>query len=84
VDPHDNPSLPPDLRYINIRNLAQVMAKIDSFFNAAYLTITVSLERKNLDELDEKFEGVLRDYYQEDWWGLLSNRMHSLTVFQGD
>jgi hypothetical protein len=67
VDPHDNPSLPPDLRYTNIRNLAQVMAKIDSFFNAAYLTITVSLERKNFYELDEKFEGVQRDYYQEDW-----------------
>lgn len=69
VDLHDNPSLPPDLRYINIHNLAQVMAKIDSFFNAAYMTITVSLERKNLDELDEKFKGVLRDYYQEDWQG---------------
>lgn len=63
VDTKDNPSLPPDLRHINIPNLARVMAKIDSFLDAVYMTISVALERKQ--EMEEAF----KDYYpsEEDW-----------------
>jgi len=63
VDTKDNPSLPPDLRYINIPNLAKVMAKIDSFLDAVYMTISVALDRKQ--EMEEAF----KDYYpsEEDW-----------------
>jgi hypothetical protein len=63
VDTHDNPSLPPDLKYINIHNLAQVMAKIDSFLDAAYMTISVSLDQK------QEMEAAFKDYYpsNEDW-----------------
>jgi len=63
VDTHDNPSLPPDLKYINTHNLAQIMAKIDSFLDAVYMTISVSLDQKQ--EMEEAF----RNYYpsEEDW-----------------
>ena len=63
VDTHDKPSLPPDLKYINIRNLAQVMAKIHSFLDAAYMTISVSIDQK------QEMEAAFRDYYpsNEDW-----------------
>ena len=63
VDTKDNPSLPPELRYINIPNLAKVMAKIDSFLDAVYMTISVALDRKQ--EMEEAF----KDYYpsEEDW-----------------
>jgi hypothetical protein len=63
IDTHDNPSLPSDLKYINIRNLAQIMAKIHSFLDAAYMAITVSLDQKR------EMEEVLKDYYpsEEDW-----------------
>jgi hypothetical protein len=63
VDTHDNPSLPPDLDYINISNLAQIMAKIHSFLDAVYMTISVFLDRKQ--EMEEAF----KDYYpsEEDW-----------------
>jgi hypothetical protein len=63
VDTLDNPSLPPDLEYINIHNLARIMAKIDSFLDAVYMTISVFLDRKQ--EIEEAF----KDYYpsEEDW-----------------
>jgi hypothetical protein len=63
VDTRDNPTLPPDLKYINIRNLAQIMAKIHSFLDAAYMTISVSIDQKQ--EMEEAF----KDYYpsEEDW-----------------
>jgi hypothetical protein len=63
VDTHDQPSLPPDLKYINIRNLAQVMAKIHSFLDAVYMTISVSLDQK------QEMEAAFKDYYpsDEDW-----------------
>lgn len=63
MDTHDQPSLPPDLKYINIRNLAQVMAKIDSFLDAAYMAISVALEQKL------EIEAAFKDYYpsEEDW-----------------
>jgi len=63
VDTHDNPSLPPDLKYINIVNLAQVMAKIHSFLDAVYMTISVAIDQKQ--EMEEAF----KDYYpsEEDW-----------------
>lgn len=63
VDTKDNPSLPPDLRYINIPNLAKVMAKIDSFLDAVYMTISVAIDQKQ--EMEEAF----KDYYpsEEDW-----------------
>jgi hypothetical protein len=63
VDTHNNPSLPPNLRYINIHNLAQVMAKIHSFLDAAYMTISVAIDQKQ--EIEEAF----KDYYpsEEDW-----------------
>jgi hypothetical protein len=63
VDTHDNPSLPPDLRYINILNLAQVMAKIDSFLDAVYMTISVAIDQK------QEMEAAFRNYYpsEEDW-----------------
>jgi hypothetical protein len=67
VDTHDNPSLPPDVKYINIRNLAQIMAKIHSFFDAAYMTISVFIDQKQ--EMEESFkdyplsEEGWRDYY---------------------
>lgn len=63
VDTHDNPTLPTDLKYINIRNLAQVMAKIHSFLDAAYMTISVSIDQKL--EMEEAF----KDFYpsEEEW-----------------
>lgn len=63
VDTHDNPSLPPDLKYINIHNLAQVMAKIHAFLDAVYMTISVYLDQK------QEMEAAFRDYYpsEEDW-----------------
>jgi hypothetical protein len=63
VDTKDNPSLPSDLRYINIPNLAKVMAKINSFLDAVYMTISVALDRK------QEMEEALKDYYpsEEDW-----------------
>lgn len=63
VDTKDNPSLPPDLRYIHIPNLAKVMAKIDSFLDAVYMTISVAIDQKQ--EMEEAF----KDYYpsEEDW-----------------
>ena len=57
VDTHDNPSLPSDLEYINIRNLAKIIAKIDSFLDAVYMTISVSLDQKY------EMEAAFRDYY---------------------
>ncbi len=63
VDKQDHPTLPPDLKSINIRNLAQIMAKIHSFLDAAYMTISVSIDQKQ--EMEEAF----KDYYpsEEDW-----------------
>jgi hypothetical protein len=63
VNTQDYPSLPPDLRYINIPNLARVIAKIDSFLDAMYMTISVALDQKQ--EMEEAF----KDYYssEEDW-----------------
>jgi hypothetical protein len=63
VDTHDNPSLPSDLKYINICHLAQIMAKIHAFLDAVYMTISVSLDQK------QEMEAAFRDYYpsEEDW-----------------
>ncbi len=63
VDTHDQPPLPPDLKYINIHNLAQVMANIDSFLDAAYMTISIALEQK------QEMEAACKDHYpsDEDW-----------------
>src|SRR2546421_3617637 len=63
VDTHDNPSLPYDVKYINILNLAQIMAKIHSFLDAAYMTISVSIDQRQ--DMKEAF----KDYYpsEEDW-----------------
>jgi hypothetical protein len=63
VDTHDIPSLPPDLDYINLPNLAQGMAKIDAFFDAVYMTLTVSYDQKR------EMEEALKDYYpsEDDW-----------------
>jgi hypothetical protein len=46
TDKEENPSLPADLRYINLRNLAEVMERIGSFFDAAAMVISVYLEQK--------------------------------------
>lgn len=63
VDTHDNPSLPSDLKYIDIYNLGQTMAKMHSFLDAAYMTITVAIDQKQ--EMEAAFNG----YYpsDEDW-----------------
>lgn len=63
VDTHDNPSLPSDLKYINICHLAQTMAKINSFLDAVYMTISVFSDQK------QEMEAAFRDYYpsEEDW-----------------
>ena len=63
VDTHNNPSLPLDVKYINIRNLAQIMAKIHSFLDAVYMTISVSIDQK------QEMEDAFKDYYpsEEDW-----------------
>lgn len=63
VDTKANPSLPSSLKYINIPNLAKVMAKIDAFLNAVYMTVSVAFEQKQ--EMEEAF----KDYYpsEEDW-----------------
>ncbi len=65
VDTHDNPSLPSDLKYINICHLAQTMAKMHSFLDAVYMTISVFSDQK------QEMEGAFRDYYpsEEDWRG---------------
>jgi len=63
IDTHDNPSLPPDLKYINVRNLAQIMAKIHSFLEAVFMTITVYLDQKQ--EIEEAFKD---DYPSEEDW----------------
>ncbi len=46
TDKEGQPSLPANLRYINLRNLAEVMEKISSFFDAAAMMISVYLEQK--------------------------------------
>jgi hypothetical protein len=63
IDTNDNPSLPSHLRYFNIHNLAQIMAKIHSFLEAVFMTISVFLDRK------QEVEEAMRDYYpsEEDW-----------------
>ena len=63
IDTNDNPSLPSDLRYINIHNLAQIMAKIHSFLEAVFMTIAVFLDRK------QEMEEAVRDNNpsEEDW-----------------
>jgi hypothetical protein len=58
IDKIGNPSVP-DLRYINIRNLAEVMARIDSFLDATYMTISVSLDGKM--EMEMEMEIAFRD-----------------------
>jgi hypothetical protein len=73
VDTHNNPSLPPDLKYIDIRNLAQVMAKIHSFIGTMYEMIEVWLMQKEIDEypkqlelLKAELEEEYRNYSDED------------------
>ncbi len=40
-------SLPPDLKYINVRNLAEVMEKLGNFFEAGAMMVSVYLDYKN-------------------------------------
>ena len=46
TDKEGKPSLPADLRYINLRNLAEVMERIGGFFDATAMMISVYLEQK--------------------------------------
>ncbi len=50
-------------RLVWLYHLAQVMAKIDSFLDTAYMTISVSLDQK------QEMEAAFKDYYSsdEDW-----------------
>ncbi len=49
--------LPPDLEYINIRNLSDVMEKLSGFFEAGEMMVSVYLDYKH--EMDR----VMRDHY---------------------
>ena len=50
-------SLPSDLKYINVRNLSDVMEKLISFFKAGEMMVSVHLDYKHNMERD------FGDYY---------------------
>jgi hypothetical protein len=60
VDTKNNPSLPYDLHYINIPNIARTMAKIHAFLDAMYMHIAVSLDQK------QEMEAAYRDCYSPE------------------
>lgn len=64
IDKKDHPSVP-DLRYINVRNLAEVMARIDSFLDAVYMSISVSIdEKKEMENVFRDLDYLLPEEYQ--------------------
>ena len=49
----DEKSIPKDLKYINLRNLSEVMNRISSFFEAGEMMVSVYLDNKQ--EMDQAF-----------------------------